>query len=244
MKKTLTLSFLALLFVSISFAQSGAEKPVVITETMYLMPKRGMEEKFEAAIKAHNTKFHPDGQYKAGLRKVEYGEKAGWYVWVFGPTTYAALDTRPTSEGGHAADWSSTVDPLVETYGETNIWELNSDLSFGMDLMKTAKYYEAWSVKLKRGEYYRFKALSEKLKAAYESLGTSSFIIYNNVIHTANGPSVAIIWSFNSYNDWSKDPGPKAAYEKLYGAGSWQNMLDEWMAVSESYDVEIRSFLR
>jgi hypothetical protein len=64
------------------------------------------------------------------------------------------------------------------------------------------------------------------------------------MIHTVNGPDVAIIWSFNSYDEWSKDPGAKAAYEKLYGANSWQNMLDEWMAVSEDYDVEIRSFLR
>ena len=244
MKRTFTLTLIALLFGYCAFAQTSAEKPAMVTETMYLMPKRGMEDKFEAAVKAHNTKFHPEGQYKAGLRKVEYGEKAGWYIWVFGGTSYSALDTRPTKEGGHDADWSATIDPLVETYGETNLWELNEALSFGMDMMKTAKYYEAWSVKIKRGEYYRFKALSEKLKKAYESLGSGAFIIYNNVIHTANGPDVAIIWSFNSWDEWSKDPGAKAAYEKLYGAGSWQNMLDEWNAVNESYDAEVRSFLR
>jgi len=244
MKKTITLTCIALLFGYCAVAQTSAEKPAMVTETMYIMPKRGMEDKFETAVKAHDTKFHPEGQYKAGLRKVEYGEKAGWYVWVFGPTSYSALDTRPTKEGRHDADWSATVDPLVETYGETHLWEFNADLSYGMDLLKTAKYYEAWSMKIKRGKFYRFKAISEKLKKTYESLGTSSFIIYNNVIHTANGPDVAIIWSFNSWDEWSKDPGAKAEYEKLYGAGSWQNMLDEWMAVSESYDVEIRSFIR
>jgi hypothetical protein len=244
MKRTITLLSIALLSVYSVIAQTSAEKPAMVTETMYLMPKRGMEDKFEAAVKAHDNKFHPDGQYKAGLRKVEYGEKAGWYVWVFGPTAYSALDTRPTKEGGHDADWSTTIDPLIETYGTTNLWEMDDNLSYGMDMMKTAKYYEAWSVHLKRGEYYRFKAISEKLKKTYESLGTSSFIIYHNMIHTANGPDVAIIWSFNSYDEWSKDPGTKAAYEKLFGANSWQNMLDEWMAVSEDYDVEIRSFLR
>jgi hypothetical protein len=110
--------------------------------------------------------------------------------------------------------------------------------------MKTAKYYEVWSVKLKRGEYYRFKAISEKLKSAYTALGKGSFLIYNNAIHTANGYDVVMIWSFNSYAEWSKNPGIKAAYEKLYGTGSWQNMVDEWMAVSEKYDTEIRSFLK
>ena len=220
MRKIFTLTSIALLSVCSAFAQTTEEKPTMVVETMYIMPKRGMEDKFEAAVKAHDTKFHPDGQYKAGLRKVEYGEKAGWYVWVFGPTTYSAIDSRPAKEGGHAADWSATVDPLVESYGETRLWELDENLSYGMDLLKKAKYYEAWSVDLKRGDYYRFKALAEKLKKAYESQGTSSFIIYNNVVHTANGPDVSIIWSFNSFAEWSKDSGTKAAYEKIYGANS------------------------
>jgi len=244
MKKTFSLTFIVIMLVCSVFAQTSSDKPTLVAETMYLMPKRGMEDKFEAAIKAHNTKFHPEGPYKAGLRKVEYGEKAGWYVWVFGPTTYAAIDSRPTKEGGHAADWSATVDPLVETYGETQLWDLNQDLSYGTDLLKTAKYYEVWSVKLKRGDYYRFKAISEKLKKAYESIGTTAFVIYNNPLHTAIGADVGILWSFNSYDEWSKDQGAKQAYEKLYGSNSWQNMLDEWLEVCIDYNAEIRSFLK
>ncbi len=244
MKKTFTLTFMALFFTGLAFSQTATDKPTTVVENMYIMPKRGMEDKFEAAVKAHDTKYHPDGPFNAGLRKVEYGDKAGWYVWVFGPTTYASIDSRPTKENGHDADWSANIDPLVEKYGETNLWDFNADLSTGMDLMKTAKYYEAWSVKLKRGEYYRFKALAEKLKKAYESMGTLAFIVYNNPIHTSNGADVALIWNFNSYDEWSKDPGIKAAFEKIYGANSWQNMLDEWMAVSVDYNTEIRSFVR
>ncbi len=244
MKKTVTLTCIAFLLVFGVMAQTGNDKPTMVTETMYIMPKRGMEDKFEAAVKAHDLKFHPEGPYKAGLRKVEYGEKVGWYVWVFGPTAYASIDSRPKAEGGHDADWSATVDPLIETYGATQLWELNQDLSSGMDLLKTAKYYEAWSVKLKKGEYYRFKAIAEKLKKTYESLGTSSFVIYNNPLHTANGADVGIIWSFNSYDEWSKDPGAKQAYEKLFGVNTWQNMLDEWLAVCTDYDSEIRSFVK
>ena len=244
MKKSLTLTSIALFLVCSVFAQTSADKPTMVTETMYIMPKRGMESKFEAAVKTHNTKFHPEGQYKAGLRKVEYGTKAGWYVWVFGPTAYSALDTRPTKEGGHDADWSATVDPLVETYGETGLWELNEDLTFGMDLLKTTKYVEIWSVDLKRGQYYRFKALAEKLKKAYESSGTTAFVVYNAAFHIANGPDVAIVWNFNSFNEWSKDPGVKATFEKLNGANSWQNMLDEWNDIIVDYNSEVRSFIR
>lgn len=244
MKKNLTLTFMALFSICIAFAQTAVEKPTMVTETMYIMPKRGMEEKFEAAVKAHDTKFHPEGQFKAGLRKVEYGEKAGWYVWIFGPTTYAALDTRPTTENGHADDWSANIDPLVETYGAISLWEFNADLSYGMDKLKASKYYEVWAVKLKRGEYYRFKALAEKLRKAYETDGKSAFIVYNNPLHTTNSADVALIWNFNSFDEWSKDSGVKATFEKLHGANSWQNMLDEWLAVTIDYNSEIRSFVK
>ncbi len=244
MKKTFTLTSIALFLVYSVFAQTSAEKPTLVAETMYIMPKSGMEEKFEAAVKAHDTKYHPEGKYQAGLRKVEYGDKAGWYIWVYGPTTYSSIDTRPAKEGGHAADWSATVDPLVETYGDTQLWELNDDLSYGMDKLKTAKYYEAWNVKLKRGEYYRFKALAEKLKKAYESMGTSAFLVYNNPLHTANSGDVALLWNFNSFDEWSKDKGVKASYEKINGVGTWDNLLDEWRAVTVDYSSEIRSFIR
>jgi hypothetical protein len=244
MKKVLTLTGIVLVIFSSVWAQQPSESPPIVYENLYLLPKRGMEDKLEAAIKAHNQKFHPDGPYRAVLRKVEYGEKAGWYVWVFGPATYSALDTRPDKENGHADDWSQTVDPLIETYGKSNLWEFNSDLSYGMDILKKSNYYEAWVVDIKRGEYYRFKAMIEKLKKAYESIGTTAFLVYNNPFHSGDNADVSILWSFNSYDEWSKDSGAKVAYEKLYGVGSWQNMLDEWEDVSVDYKSEIRKMVK
>jgi hypothetical protein len=244
MKRNLTLAFIAMTFVFGAVAQSTDEKPTMVAENMYIMPKRGMEEKFEAAVLAHDLKYHADGPYKAGLRKVEYGEKAGWYVWVFGPTTYASIDSRPTKEAGHADDWSKTVDPLIETYGATLLWDLNADLSYGMDILKKSNYYEVWSVDLKRGQYYRFKAICEKLKKAYEAEGKTAFLVWDNPVHIANGPDVALLWSFNSFDGWSKDMGVKSTFEKQNGAGSWQLMLDEWRDITVDYSSEIRSFVK
>jgi hypothetical protein len=244
MKKIITMSIIALFCVSGAFAQASDEKPTTVVENMYILPKKGMEENFEAAVKAHDLKFHPDGQYKATLRKVEYGDKSGWYVWVFGPTTYTALDTRPTKENGHADDWTKTIDPLVETYGETSLWNYNPDLSYGYDILKKSNYYEVWSVQLKRGQYYRFKAMAEKLKKTYESLGNSAFIIFDNPLHTSKTGDVRILWSFNTLDEWSKDPGLTKAYEKLYGDGSWQQAVDEWLDVLVDYNAEIRSIVK
>jgi len=243
MKKIIALAIIALFCVNSSFAQTSGDKPTLVSETTYILPKKGMEESFEASVKAHDLKFHPDGQYKAGLRKVEYGEKAGWYSWVFGPTTYAALDTRPTKENGHDVDWAETIDPLVETYGTISLWNYNLDLSYGMDILKNANHYEVWQVQLKSGQYYRFKAIAERLKKAYESMANNAFIILENPVHNKSG-DVAILWSFNSYDAWSKDEGPRKTYEKLFGEGSWQQALDEWSDIVVDYTSEIRSFVK
>ncbi len=242
MKKSIVI-LLVMLFAVSSFAQTTDEKPTIVFENLYIFPKQGMEEKFEAAIKAHDQKFHPDGPYKASLRKVEYGDRAGWYVWVFGPTSYSSLDSRPTKEGGHAEDWSKTVDPLVESYGSTDLWNFNPDLSYGMDILKKSKYYEVWSVDLKRGQYYRFKAIAEKLKKAYESMGKGAFLVFNNPLHTSKNADVGLLWSFDTFADWDKDQGAKSAYEKMNGEGSWQHMLDEWNDIIVDYNAEIRSII-
>jgi hypothetical protein len=243
MKKIIAMAIIVLFYVGSALAQTSDEKPTLVSETMYILPKKGMEESFEAAVKAHDLKFHPDGQYKASLRKVEYGEKSGWYSWVFGPTTYAALDTRPTKENGHDADWTKTIDPLVETYGTISLWNYNLDLSYGMDILKKSNHYEVWQVQLKPGQYYRFKAIAERLKKAYESMENTAFIILENPVHNKSG-DVCMLWSFNSYSEWSKDAGITKAYEKLFGEGSWQQALDEWSDIVVDYASEIRSFVK
>jgi hypothetical protein len=244
MKKQYILLAALLCIGTLVSAQTSTPAPVQVVEMMYLIPKRGMEEKFETAVKAHNQKFHPDGPYVAGLRKVEYGKMSGWYVWIFGPTTYSSIDTRPDKENGHAADWDATVDPLVEKYGTSELWNYNSDLSFGMDLLKKANFAEFWKVDLKPGEYYRFKGIAEKVRKASEAVGTMSFVVLENQIHQTNGSDVGLAWSFNSFKEWSEDAGMMAAFEKIYGQGTWQNMLNEWRDIVVDYDVEIRKILK
>lgn len=244
MKKIIAMVFFALCFAVSAFAQTSDEKPTTVVETTYILPKIGMEEKFEAAIKAHNLKFHPAGPYVAGLDKIEYGDKAGWYVWIFGFTTYGALDTRPAKENGHNDDWAKTIDPLVETYGEISLWNYNPDLSYGMDILKKSIHYQAWRVQLETGQYYRFKAIAEKLNKTYESMANTAFIIFDNPVHTSKSGDVGILWSFNTYTEWSKDSGTVKAYEKLFGAGSWQQLLDEWHDIVVDYNAEIRSFVK
>ncbi len=239
--KKFSLSIIALLFCFSAWAQTE-KQPTQISETIYILPKAGMNVQFEAAIAAHNKKFHPVGPHHAVLRKVEYGEKAGWYVWVM-KGTYASLDTRPDEEGGHSADWTKTVEPTVEKYGETGLWGFAEELSYGMEIFAKSKKYNVWAVDLKRGEEVRFKELMGKIRDAYESMGTRAFLVYYNQIHTAGGSDVALIWSFNNYADLDKDWGTKEAYEKINGEGSWKKMIEEWRDITVDHSEEIRTML-
>jgi hypothetical protein len=244
MKKNIFLVLTLLITAMSAFSQTANTPPQQVIESEYILPKQGMEDKFEAAVLAHNKKFHPEGPYVAALRKIDYGAKAGWYVWVMGPMPYSSLDTRPDKENGHAQDWATTIDPLVEKTGATGLYNLNTDLSYGFDLFKQAKHYELWGVDLKPGQYYRFKALAEKLKKVYETMGTNSFVVLNNQLHSPGGADVVMLWGFNTYSDWSKDDNLMAAYEKQYGTGSWQQLLDEWHDIIVDYESEIRSTVK
>lgn len=224
-------------------AQTSEKTEKTVVESVYMLPKKGMADEFEKAIKAHNEKFHPKGDYVAGLRKIDYGDKAGWYVWIMGPTTYSALDSRPTKENGHEDDWSKTVDPLIQKYGSVNLWNYNEKLSFGKDILINSKHYEAWTIDLKRGQYYRFKVIAEKLMKTSEKMGIA-FLVFNNPLHTANSADVGMVWDFKSYADWSTDNGFKIVFEKLYGERSWQNMFDEWMDITNDYNAELRTIIR
>ncbi|HNP18991.1 MAG TPA: hypothetical protein PKL31_11190 [Fulvivirga sp.] len=239
--KKVSISIIAMFFCFSAWAQTD-KKTSKLSESLYILPKAGMNVEFEAAIAAHNKKFHPEGPHLAVLRRIEYGEKAGWYVWIM-KGTYSSLDTRPTLEGGHQADWDKTVGPTVEEYGATTLFALDEDLSYGMDIFNKSKMYNVWAVDIKMGQYDRFKALIEKIKKTYESMGNRAFLVFNNQIHTKGGADVGLLWSFNTYADLDTDWGTKAAYEKLYGADSWKAMLTEWNEVVVDWDEEIRSKL-
>jgi hypothetical protein len=77
MKRNVFLALLTLVMAFNGYSQSMPDASPMVIEAQYLLPKRGMEDKFEAAIAAHNKKFHPAGPYVAGLRKIDYGPKTG-----------------------------------------------------------------------------------------------------------------------------------------------------------------------
>jgi hypothetical protein len=66
----------------------------------------------------------------------------------------------------------------------------------------------------------------------------TTFMVYDNLIHTSGTPDVGFLRSFNTYPERANDPGPEDAYEKLFGAGSWENAIKEWRDITVDYIAE------
>lgn len=222
------------------WAQQEAEEPTTVAETLYILPKNGQSLAFEAAIAAHNKKYHPAGNPgMALLRYVDYGDRGGWYVWVM-RGNYATLDNRPADKE-HDADWAKTVDPLVMEYGPTTLWTMNRDLSVNPTQTDEKSKMRLWNVKFKPNQQYRFSDLMKKLKPAMEAVDRS-MIILNNEVNSLNSPDVAFIWPFDKYSEWEEEGDSLTdAYDELHGEGSWISFLDDWRAIVDTVDEEIRT---
>lgn len=229
----------AMLF-ACALAYGQDDQKAQISETVLIKPKPGHANELEAGIKKHNDKYHAaNGTNPAMLRYISYGNYGGWYVWVMQGDGYGSLDSRST-DSDHQADWSKNVDPHVMDYGNTTIWSLNSDYSTGLDQMSNASKYRAWLITLKNGQGYRLRPLMEKMKAAQEKQG-NAFVVYDNVINMKGYGDFAILWPFSNYSEWDETgEGIADTYEELHGEGSWVTFLDEWRAIVEDMDEEVR----
>jgi len=226
----------ALLFSYVGFAQE--EESYAMAEIIYIDVKVGMEKAFVSAVKEHNAMYHKEGPYAAGLDVILSGNESGWYVWSMGPHTFTDLDNAP-GEGAHADHWDAKIAPKIQSYGRQEYWKINSDLTY-MSSEDEMKYSTIWFIDVKRGDYYRFKALMTKINEAYKKKGKGSMRVFNNQFDDNDGRDVAISWDVRNFAEMDdKDGGVKKVYEEINGEGSWDNMIDEWEDITVSINQQL-----
>lgn len=221
-----------------TYGFSQEKETYAMVNIQYIMPKIGMEKAFVKAVTDHNNLYHKDGPYKASLDYILTGAETGWYVWLMGPNTFSDLDGSP-GEGAHADHWTKTVAPTIQKYGRSEYWKYNEKLSYN-NQKSAPKFENIWLIDLKRGDYYRFKALMIKIKEAHEKKGEDSVLIYDNQFYGNDGRDIAIVWPFNKWADLDIDTGGiKTVYEEINGEGSWQDAMDEWTEITESINSHV-----
>jgi hypothetical protein len=214
----------------------GAQESYRMVELSYMKVKPGMNAKFEAAIKAHNEKYHKEGKYGSALYSIVTGNEAGWYVWTMGGFTYTDLDGRPAA-GAHDDDWTKTIEPFIAEYGRVEFWRMNDKLSFRKE--NDDKMLSIWWMDITRGEYYRFKEFMLKVRAIHEKK-SAGISVYDNEFSQNDGRDVAIVWSMPNWADMDKEDWKmQVEFDAMYGEGSWQLALEEWKDVMEAMTQEI-----
>jgi hypothetical protein len=239
MKKTLSLLLLSIFFAgSVAFSQESDDKSYGMVELSFMKAKMGKSDEFEKGVKEHNEKYHADGKYKAWMDVIVTGESSGTYVWLMGPCMLGDLDDRP-GKGAHNDDWSKNVEPFIESYGATEYWKMNKKLSYLPGEPKPG-IFTLWVMDIERGEYYRFKELMSKVKTVYEKTGTEDIRVLDNMFITGDGRDVVMVFHDDSWKAMDDDEWSlKADYEKEFGEGTWQLLIEEWEEVVKSIDRQV-----
>ncbi len=243
-------NLILLLTILIGYAASLAgQSAMPTTYQMYsntmMKPKQGHEKQFEAAVMAHNAKFHASGPNMARLSAITYGTGSdGWYVWSMGPLMYKDLDHQPDGNKDHDDDWANNVDIHVDQYGTSTLWKLQDDLSYTPANYMPANI-DVWTLDIKPGMRYQFADLMKKWKAMWEAKKYPfSLRVFYNDLWSKDGRDASIVYSFTNYAEFDSDISWKNDYEALYGAGSWDNFWKTWNECVASTDEALRHFMK
>lgn len=210
-----------------------------VYQQIYLTPKAGMNQSLKAALAAHNEKYHGEGPHQAFVQEVLVGERSGDFVWLMGPTNFAAFDSRPADDG-HNEDWALTVMPHVGNISKPFYTRRDNDRSYSPE-DNSAPMLRIRMFKLNPGVMNAFNEHLDLLVKVYTQKKLNrSISVHRNNFASQNDFDVAIVWGTDN---WAQFDGPSswvADYESVHGEGSWQKWIDGWVKLSKWVDQEVR----
>ncbi|MDX1408980.1 MAG: hypothetical protein R3330_12620 [Saprospiraceae bacterium] len=239
MKKSMHILWLLLLVPLLASAQDAPQ--YTLFENFYLTPKNGHAAKLEAAMKAHNKKWHGPGAYQAQVYSVMNGPNAGKLVWSMGPSSWERHENRP-QDAAHDSDWDMNIAPHIESYDATDYFSLDPEISYfpgPFDLNRL----RLWMIDLNDGKENQFRAFMKRItKVAAENDSKIPHGVYWRQFAGTNPPDVGIVWFFDSLEWFDQESPFPGWYDAMYGEGAFELMIDEWEGIRKSVDVEIWTF--
>ncbi|NOX86967.1 MAG: hypothetical protein GXO86_13575 [Chlorobi bacterium] len=225
--KRLSILFLAL--AALTATSSAQEKEnYMMFENTRLVVKTDKYKEFGDAVSKHNKKYHAEGPFHANVWLVSVGANAGQFVWSMGPATYTDLDSRPNGKD-HTEDWTQNVMPNVKHVVETNFWKNDKKLSYNPDPENRVSSKLSIRVfDLNDWQGYRFKELMQKVVKVYnEKKYDWTLNTYWSEFDVNTDEDVAVVWGFEKWAWFDKDPQFKKDFEEVNGEGSWENFMEE-----------------
>lgn len=217
------------------------ESNYLIFESTTLTPVPSQVLRFEAAVGAHNKKYHASGPHGVRVYEIANGKNSGKYQWVMGPGHWSDLDTRPDEADNHSLDWVSNVLPNLTTDANTTYVRYDARYSrFPKDFNVSKIYFWYWDL-IPNADWEKIKGMLEKVKNVYATkLPDETFAIYYNELPSSSeGKDLMMASFFDKYAWMGIDNGFDKKYEEIYGAGSWKTFLTDWNSQVKGLESEI-----
>ena len=238
----------ALFICSFVYAQEATETELWITYEY--TPKKGMNQKFEAAI-AEKTKLYNTAENAAYTAVLMTGSEAenGRYERIMPRRTNDWYTNSTNTEETNF--WEKNVAKYIQTGEGPYVWERNKSLSINFEEPRPTKYFRSFIRVLKNGnneDFWRYlKRQSEVLRKARPDVQQGVFIMSSG----GNTNTVRILTAFNNPNERegkTKNGVVQDMYDEMFGDGTWEDdfqkyneRLVEW--TRPTYDFMLRSDL-
>ena len=203
-------------------------------ETITLSPD-GDRAELQAAMKAHNTKFHSTDPYTASVWAISSGPDAGKLVWSMGPLKYSDLDSRPEGDP-HDTDWDKVM-AHIGSIGTIEYWKRDDKLSNVVGDPSPMLYVRFWKVNNKYG--FLVDAVLKQVSDAVKAMeGENQWSLWDNEFRQGDlGRHLATITGMKNWGELDDDPKFRAAFTKVHGEDSWIPFLRTMgIAFEDSYD--------
>lgn len=234
MKSIIKLMVVFLLVYSHSIIAQTSDDYVMFL-SLYLDPAPGKTVDMVNGVKAHNQKFHADGESKAYLWSILSGPRSGQYVWTQGPMRYAKLDEGLTLE--HNIDWDKNVTINCRRVHSIHMWKRSETHTYNPDSQVIGDKIIARVFKLKSNSGAQAAVMEIVLKIKEVCVAKKYDLarrVYTSEFRSERGENIALVYPFESFKDLETRIGLPSTfaedYEDVHGKGSlaeFQKIMDD-----------------
>ena len=231
--------FFLFLLIASPWLGSAQDALVFESNTLTAMPSQVL--RFEAAVAAHNKKYHASGPHGVRVYEIINGKNSGKYQWVMGPGHWSDLDTRPADADNHSVDWTSNVLPNLTADQNTLYLSLDTKRShFGHDFEVNKIFFYYWDL-VPNADMDKVNAMLDKVHKVYtDKLPDDIYGVYRNELpSTSEGKDIMMGFFFDKYAWMGIDNGFDKKYEEVYGKDSWKTFMADWNAQVKGIESEI-----
>ena len=232
-----------LVVIGLSFATTLSAQDYTMFMTNDLDPAPGKALDLQNGVKAHNAKYHKEGNSKGYLWSVLSGPRSGKYVWGMGPMKWADMDEPMTDD--HLADWEKNVAAHCSNVSGFRYMVRDDKRSYNPENQVTASMMIAKIFTVTGDRRALLDALWEISKVMKAKRYDQARRVYSSVLNEKDNQEVALIYPFESFKKLETSTGlPEGfqqAFEEINGFGSFRSMVvNPIQANSEGFYDEIR----